>query len=374
MSESRFNSMSKCIRRRLDLGERSYDVLIAEGELERLGSHLLEIPIKGRVAVLTNPRIDRLYGERVMTGLQTAGFNPLMIHVPAGERYKTPRQIGKIYDQLISNRFERSDTLIALGGGVIGDMCGFAAAIYLRGIAYIQCPTTVVAQVDASIGGKTGVDHPEGKNLIGAFHQPKLVCSDPSVLKTLSKREYRAGLAEVVKYGVIADASFFAFLEANAEKICALEPEALLHCIDRSSTLKLEIVQSDEQESGRRKILNYGHTFGHAIETLTGYSQYRHGEGVAIGMVLASRMAERLGLLDPVAVKRQIALLKAFGLPTDLPKLPPEDILRVMASDKKVVGGEIYFILPERIGSVRIMPVSRKELSVFLTSLHRSHS
>ncbi len=366
--------MTDLIRRHLDLGERSYDVLIAEGGIEHLGEYLQKISIKGKVAVVTNPKIDRLYGERVRTSLQAAGFDPLMIHVPAGERYKTPRQIGKIYDQLISNRFERSDTLIALGGGVIGDMCGFAAATYLRGIAYVQCPTTVVAQVDASIGGKTGVDHPEGKNLIGAFHQPKLVCSDPTVLKTLSKREYRAGLAEVVKYGVIADASFFSFLEINAKKIHALEPESILHCIDRSSALKVEIVQSDEQESGRRKILNYGHTFGHAIETLTGYSKYRHGEGVAIGMVLASRLAERLGLLDPVALKRQIALLEAFGLPTDLPSLAPEDMLRVMASDKKVVGGEIYFILPERIGAVRIMPIKRKELSAFLKSLHRSHS
>ncbi len=253
-------------------------------------------------------------------------------------------------------------------------MCGFAAATYLRGIAYIQCPTTVVAQVDASIGGKTGVDHPRGKNLIGAFHQPKLVCSDPTVLATLSKREYRAGLAEVVKYGVIADEHFFAFLEKNAAKICALEPEAVGHCIDRSSALKVEIVQSDEQESGRRKILNYGHTFGHAIETLTGYRTYRHGEGVAIGMTLASRLSERLGLLKSEAVKRQIALLEAFGLPTDLPSLEIDDILDVMARDKKVVGGKIYFILPEKIGAVRIMTVSRKELFTFLKSLHRSHS
>jgi len=366
--------MTHLIRRHLDLGKRSYDVLIAEGGIDLLGDYLKDISIKGKVAVVTNPKIDRLYGERLRTGLAAAGFNPLMIHVPAGERYKTPRQIGKIYDQLIANRFERGDTLIAFGGGVIGDMCGFAAATYLRGIAYIQCPTTVVAQVDASIGGKTGVDHPEGKNLIGAFHQPKLVCSDPMVLKTLSKREYRAGLAEVVKYGVIADEALFSFLETNAKKIIWLEPEAILHCIDRSSALKIEIVQSDEHESGRRKILNYGHTFGHAIETLTGYSQYRHGEGVAIGMILASRLAARLGFLDPEAIKRQITLLAAFGLPTELPNLASEDILNVMSSDKKVVGGEIYFILPEKIGSVRIMPVSRKELTAFLKSVQRSHS
>ncbi len=232
----------------------------------------------------------------------------------------------------------------------------------------------MVAQVDASIGGKTGVDHPDGKNLIGAFHQPKLVCSDPTVLKTLTKREYRAGLAEVVKYGVIADADFFTFLEENTEKICKLDPETLRHCIDRSSALKVEIVQSDEQESGRRKILNYGHTFGHAIETLTGYSKYRHGEGVAIGMVLASRLAERLGLLKTDALKRQLALLESFGLPTDLPGLSSNDILDVMARDKKVSGGEIYFILPESIGSVRIMPVSKKDLLAFLKSLQRSHS
>lgn len=361
----------ECIH--LALGIKSYDVLIGHGIIDFLGKHLQKISIKGQIAVVTNPKINRLYGERVRKGLKKAGYNPLMIEIPAGERFKTFRQIGRIYDQLISNGFERSDTLIPLGGGVIGDMGGFAAATFLRGIAYIQCPTSLVAQVDASIGGKTGVDHPDGKNLIGAFHQPRLVCSDPMVLKTLPKREFLAGLAEVVKYGVIFDETFFSYLEKNIPAILSLDSEKLLYCIKRSSAIKAEIVQKDEQESGLRKILNYGHTFGHAIETLTGYRRFKHGEAVAIGMVCASRLAHRLGLLKKRDLERQIRLLKAFGLPTDLPRFGPEDILKVMARDKKVVGGEIFFVLPEKIGAVRVMPVDRKTLKGFLKSQHTSN-
>ncbi|MFQ5597712.1 MAG: 3-dehydroquinate synthase [Nitrospiria bacterium] len=353
----------------MDLGEKSYEVLIGHGAIDRLGGYLRKISIQGRIAVMTHPKINRLYGERVRKSLRVAGYDPLTIEMPAGERYKTPRQIGKIYDRLIANRFERSDTLLALGGGVVGDMGGFAAATYLRGIAYIQCPSTVVAQVDASIGGKTGVDHPKGKNLIGAFHHPKLVCSDPMVLKTLAKREYLAGLAEVIKYGVISDADFFSYLESNTAAILAQDPDALLHCIHRSSVIKAEIVEKDERESGLRKILNYGHTFGHAIETLTAYRRFRHGEAVAIGMACASRLAHRLGFLKKQDVDRQIDLFEAFGLPSELPSFQSEDILNVMARDKKVVGGEIYFVLPEKIGAVRVAAVDRKTLKALLTAL-----
>ncbi len=353
----------------LDLGKNSYDIHIAQGEIDRLGERLETLAFKGQVAVVTNPKIDRLYGERVNKGLRKSGYRPIVIQIPAGERYKTLKQIGRIYDRLIEHRFERKDLLIALGGGVIGDMTGFAAATFLRGVPFVQCPTTVVAQVDASIGGKTGVDHPKGKNLIGAFHQPRFVSSDPAVLTTLQKREYRSGLAEVVKYGVISDERFFSYLEENSRDIRALDLDKVSKCIERSSEIKAQIVASDERESGLRKILNYGHTIGHAVETLTGYRNINHGEGVAMGMIAASRLAVELGLLRAQDVTRQVALLEAFGLPTRLPDLDPADILNVMAGDKKVMGGEIYFILPKKIGSVEVMKVDKKVLRRFLKAL-----
>lgn len=353
----------------LDLGLNSYNVLIGEGVIDQVATFLKDLSFKGRVAVVTDRKIDGLYGEGVRKSLKKTGFKYIMIYIPAGERYKTLKQINRIYDSLIQNRFERSDLLIALGGGVIGDMTGFAAATYLRGVAFIQCPTTVVAQVDASIGGKTGVDHPKGKNLIGAFHQPKFVCTDPAVLRTLQKREYLSGLAEVVKYGVIADEGFFQYLETHSKAIRGLDLEKVSYCIHRSSQIKAEIVQADEREGGLRKILNYGHTIGHAVETLTGYRKVKHGEAVAMGMVAASRLAVELGLLHEIDVDRQIALLTAFGLPTRLPDLDPGDILDVMAGDKKVVGGEIYFVLPKKIGSVDVMQVDKKVLKRFLKAL-----
>ena len=353
----------------LDLGENSCDVFIAQGGIDQLGAMLKKRSFKGQVAVITNPKIDHLYGGRVRKALKTAGYKALMIQVPAGERYKTLRQISRIYDSLIQHHFERGDLLIALGGGVVGDMAGFAAATYLRGIPFIQCPTTVVAQVDASIGGKTGVDHAKGKNLIGAFHQPRFVCTDPAVLRTLPKREYLSGLAEVVKYGVIFDEGFFNYLEANSAAIRSLDLEKISYCIHRSSEIKAEIVQSDERESGLRKILNYGHTIGHAVETLTGYSKVKHGEAVAMGMIAASRLAVRLGMLHEADVKRQVVLLEALGLPTRLPDLEPGAILNIMAGDKKVVGGEIYFVLPKKIGSVDVVKVPKKVLKHFLKVL-----
>lgn len=352
----------------LNLGANSYDIVIGNGVRNRLGSYLRELSVGGRVAIVTNPVIDRLYGVGMRKSLQAARFSPMTIRIRDGERYKTTDEIERIYDQLIRHRFERSSTLIALGGGVIGDMTGFAAATFLRGIRYVQVPTTVVAQVDASIGGKTGVDHPRGKNLIGAFHQPKLVCVDPSTLSTLPTREFVAGLAEVVKYGVIQDASFFRYLEANASAILKMNSEKLDYCIKRSATIKARVVQSDERESGLRKILNYGHTLGHAVETLTGYRKYKHGEAVAIGMASAARLSYLLGIARSEVVQRQVSLLRALNLPTELPELDPRSILDVVESDKKVVGGEIFFVLPEKIGSVRITPIDRKVLKAFLST------
>ncbi|HZR46152.1 MAG TPA: 3-dehydroquinate synthase, partial [Candidatus Manganitrophaceae bacterium] len=291
---------------------------------------------------------------------------PLMIRIPDGEKYKTLQQVNRIYDRLIQHRFERSSTLVALGGGVIGDITGFAAATFLRGVSYVQCPTTIVAQVDASIGGKTGVDHSQGKNLIGAFHQPRLVCADPEVLTTLPRREFAAGLAEVVKYGVILDRSFFKYLEEHSAAILSMDRKHVLYCVEKSAALKAKVVQSDERESGLRKILNYGHTLGHAVETLTGYRTYKHGEAVAIGMAAAARLSYFLGLSSWEEVQRQTLLLRAFGLPTTLPKIDLGSILEVIRRDKKVVGGAIYFILPAAIGKVQIQKVEEKTLIRFL--------
>jgi len=357
----------------VQLGANSYNIMIGQGASRLIGKYLRNLSVGEKVAVVTNPKIDRLHGAGIRKSLEASGYHPLMIRVPDGEKYKTTAQLERIYDRLVQHRFERSSSLVALGGGVIGDLTGFAAATFLRGIPYIQCPTTLVAQVDASIGGKTGVDHPGGKNLIGAFHQPRLVCADPEVLTTLPKREFIAGLAEVIKYGVILDRNFFKYLESNTDGILALDQKKILYCIQRSAALKAKVVQSDEKESGLRKILNYGHTFGHAIETLTGYRKYKHGEAVAIGMASAARLSYLLGISSWKDVQRQIRLLDLFGLPTTLPKLDPGSILAVMERDKKVIGGEIYFILPEKIGSVRIAPVERKVLKGFLKTLLTNH-
>lgn len=351
----------------LNLDEGGYKIIVGYG----IGSVLGQSMGKGgnKVAVITHPRIGRLYGNEVMESLSKAGFAPIVFQFPEGEQNKTLAHAGKIYDFLIQNRFERSSTLLALGGGVVGDMTGFVAATFLRGISYVQCPTTVVAQVDAAIGGKTGVDHPKGKNLIGAFHQPSLVFVDPSKLATLPEREYVAGLAEIVKYGVIYDAALFAFMEARAEAILKRDKESLLHCIKRSIEIKAEVVEKDEKESGLRKILNYGHTFGHAIETVTHYKKYKHGEAVSIGMMAAAEMAYRLGTGSLEVVNRQRALLQGLGLPTRFPKLALADLLRVLESDKKVVGGKVYFVLPEKIGSVSVQKIERGPIRKILRDI-----
>jgi 3-dehydroquinate synthase len=342
--------------------------MIGRGVRASVGQSLRELSVGRKVAVITHAKIARLYGREVRAGLVAAGYDPITILVPQGERHKTLDQVERIYDRLIQNRFERGSTLVALGGGVIGDMTGFAAATFLRGIAYVQVPTTVVAQVDASIGGKTGVDHRLGKNLIGAFHQPKRVCIDPEVLTTLSRREYIAGLAEVVKYGVITDADFFSDLEAHADLLRMRDAHVLEDCIKRSATIKARVVSADERESGLRKILNYGHTLGHAVETLTGYERYKHGEAVAIGMMAAARLSHAMGLLASDAVERQRQLLMRLGLPTEWPDFTPDQLINVMALDKKVSEGEIVFILPEKIGVVRTERVSRRTLQDFLRS------
>lgn len=351
----------------VELAERSYDIHIGSGILLSMGERLSRLGITDKVAVITHPRIGKLYGRVVTQSLKKAGLDVKTVLVPEGERYKTLGTMARLYDFLISQRFERGSCLVALGGGVIGDLTGFTAATYLRGIPYIQIPTTLAAQVDASIGGKTAVNHPRGKNLIGAFYQPRLALIDTQVLKTLSQREYVSGLAEVIKYGVIADAAFFKFLEDRMAEILRLEDATLCQVIKRSCEIKAQVVSEDEREQGRRKILNYGHTMGHAVEAVTRYRRYLHGEAVAMGMAFAARLARRLRLCDDETVGRQVRLIKQMGLPTSLPDLRPGDILKSMEVDKKVRSGQIHFVLPEAIGKVTIrsvdMPLIRQLLS-----------
>jgi len=350
-----------------------YKIIVGHGIGSLLGDAVLRVCSIGKqvakVAVITHPRLERLYGNEVRDSLKKTGVVPFFFTFPEGETNKTLGQAEKIYDFLVQHKFERSSTLMALGGGVVGDMTGFVAATFLRGISYIQCPTTVVAQVDAAIGGKTGVDHAKGKNLIGAFHQPSFVFIDTKKLETLSRREYVAGLAEVVKYGVIYDEALFSFMETHTQAILNRDQKRVMYCVKRSAEIKAEVVMKDEKELSLRKILNYGHTFGHAVETLTGYRQYKHGEAVAIGMVVAANMAYRLGIGSLDVVNRQNALLKALGLPTQAKNVCPNDIMSVLESDKKVVGGEIYFVLPEKIGSVCVQKVERKTIAQMLKEI-----
>lgn len=310
-----------------------------------------------KVLVVSNPIVFRRYGEQVMASLRQAGFQAAHHLLPAGERYKTLNSIQKVYDTALTHHLERSSTIVALGGGVVGDMSGFAAATWLRGIHFVQVPTSLLAMVDAAIGGKTGVNHPQGKNLIGAFHQPRLVLIDPQVLQTLPAREFRAGMAEVIKYGVIWDAELFAQLEAakRLDQQRYVSEELMQTILTRSCQAKAHVVSQDEKEAGLRAILNYGHTIGHAVESLTGYKVVNHGEAVAIGMVAAGQIAVELGMWEAGATQRQQALIEKTGLPI---KLPPgmdiEAIVAALQTDKKVEAGKVRFVLPTAIGAVKV--------------------
>ncbi|MBI4715551.1 MAG: 3-dehydroquinate synthase [Nitrospirae bacterium] len=350
-------------RVRVPLGPRSYEIRIGRKILEHLEEDLNRLPALDRkIALITHPVLEKLYGRPLDRLLRNAGWRPKVLTLPAGERYKTLRTLSRIYDFLVKERFERTSPLLALGGGVIGDMVGFAASTYLRGVPYIQVPTTLLAQVDSSVGGKTGVDHPLGKNLIGAFYQPRLVLIDVETLNTLPSRELRAGLAEVVKYGVIADPELFEYLERHAEDLLNLRPDRVIHVVTRSCRIKAAVVGRDEREGGLRAILNYGHTFGHAIETLTGYRAFRHGEAIAVGMVCAARLAHRLGMCPPDVAARTEVLLRRLGLPTRFPAIPFSPFYQTLQRDKKVVGETLRFVLPLRIGEVRILEVSDKKV------------
>lgn len=344
----------------VSLGDRSYDIRVQPGILGEIGRCLSSLGLKGKVGVVTNPVVGRLYAPGVLRSLRAAGLDASTIVLPEGERAKSLRSVSAILDALVKARFERGSVLVALGGGVIGDLTGFAASIYMRGIPFVQVPTTLVAQVDSSVGGKTGVNHPLGKNLIGTFSQPRLVLVDPGTLRTLPHRELVAGMAEVIKYGVIADETFFAYLEQHMDRLLKLEAEPVDHVIARSCEIKASVVAQDERESDLRRILNYGHTIGHALESLGGYRKLIHGEAVAIGMVQEADLARHLGRCAPDVVERQRALVRRTGLPDALPETTFARLWAAMQHDKKVVQGCVHCVLPERIGQVVIQPLERE--------------
>lgn len=337
------------------LGKRSYAITIGGGILSLLGEQLAPLGFSPKIGIVSNPTVFRLYGKTVMQSLRNAGFEPFSVLIPDGEKYKTLKYAEKILTKLLQERLDRKSCLVALGGGVVGDIGGFAASLYMRGISFVQVPTTLLAQVDSSVGGKTGVNHPLGKNMIGSFYQPRLVWIDTETLKTLPRCELLCGIAEVIKYGIIWDERFFAFLEQMREKLLSLNPDVLSSVIKTSCSIKAQVVSKDEREGGLRAILNYGHTVGHAIETETRYQQFLHGEAVAIGMHMEAKLANRLKLCDKSSVIRIRKLIASYGLPADMPEgLDAERLCLHMKIDKKAESGRVVCVLPERIGAVRI--------------------
>lgn len=339
----------------MDLGDRSYPIYIGAGILPELGDYLRKLPVEKKALLVTNPTVNRLYGKAAADSLARAGFRVTVAEVGDGEEYKTLATAEELYDRAFAAELDRKSPVIALGGGVVGDVAGFVAATYMRGVPFVQVPTTLLAQVDSSVGGKVAVNHPRGKNIIGAFYQPCLVLTDISTLSSLPAREVRSGLAEVIKYGVIWSTEFFAWLEKNIERLLAGDAEALVYAVRESCRIKARVVAEDETEQGLRAILNYGHTVGHAIEAVTGYTRYTHGEAVGIGMAAAARLAAALGMLPESHRARIEALVRRAGLPAELPAgLAAGDLLECIYHDKKVTGGRLTFVLPERIGRVVI--------------------
>ncbi|WP_295387680.1 3-dehydroquinate synthase [uncultured Thiodictyon sp.] len=336
----------------VSLGARSYPIFIGAGLLADPGCYRPYIPGR-QVTIVTNETVAPLYLAAVQSALE--GYRVETVILPDGEVYKTQAVLERIYDALLGARFSRDSTLIALGGGVIGDMAGFAAACYQRGVAFIQVPTTLLAQVDSSVGGKTGINHPLGKNMIGAFHQPRAVIADTATLDTLPGRELSAGLAEVIKYGLIRDAAFFDWLDTNLTALRECDPAALAEAIRRSCENKAEVVAADEHEAGERALLNLGHTFGHAIETGAGYGNWLHGEAVGAGMCMAADLSARLGWLSAADLQRTRDLIERAGLPIAAPpELSAERLLELMAVDKKVLDGRLRLVLLRGIGSALV--------------------
>ncbi len=336
------------------LGERSYSISIGSKLLAQLGSECQKLTLGRRCAVISDTNVARRYSKHALRSLTAAGFEPLLVKIPAGERAKRIQMVERCYEQLAKHRLERKSFIVALGGGVVGDLAGFVAASYLRGIDFVQVPTTLLAQVDSSVGGKVGVNLKAGKNLVGAFHQPRLVLCDVDTLATLPQRELRAGLAEVIKYGIIYDRAFFERLEGNLPQLLKLDSETLAGVVARCCEIKAEVVGKDERESGLRAILNFGHTVGHALEAISGYGKYLHGEAISIGQVAAARLSNAFaGLPADEATRIENAFTQA-GLPVNV-RLKQPDLVRLaraMQLDKKVSGGDVRFVLARRIGEV----------------------
>lgn len=345
----------------VDLGDRSYPIAIGQSLLS--DTDLISRHVAGkRVAIVTNTTVGPLYLDKLVQILSDAGKQVTTIVLPDGEEEKNWSSLMRVFDVLLAEQCDRKTTLVALGGGVIGDLTGFAAATYMRGVPFIQVPTTLLAQVDSSVGGKTGINHPLGKNMIGAFYQPQAVIADTTTLNTLPARELSAGLAEVIKHGAIIDAPFFDWIEANISKLVAKDVSALAYAIQRSCEIKADVVRQDEREGGLRAILNFGHTFGHAIEAGLGYGEWLHGEAVGCGMVMAADLSHRLGFIDVATKERMSALVNAAGLPVVAPNLGNERWQELMQVDKKNEGGQIKFILLKPLGTSVIMPVPQDAL------------
>jgi len=346
------------------LAERSYPIRIRPGSLSEVGEALVGELGARRVVVVTTPRVGTAHYGAVATSLARAQVYPHRIDVPEGDRAKTLRIASRVYDELIEIGADRETHMIGLGGGAVSDLTGFVASTFMRGLPLVQIPTTLLAQVDASVGGKTAVNHPQGKNLIGTFYQPRMVWIDPDVLATLHARERRCGMAEVVKVAVIWDAKFFKWLEENVEAVLELEREALTYAIARACGIKAEVVGLDEREAGLRALLNFGHTLGHAIEAVAGYRRVRHGEAVAMGMVFAARLSERFGLARAEVAERLSSLLERIGLPTEPPDWTPEreTYLRAISIDKKMKREKVGFVVLRDIGRAGVFPVAPDEL------------
>jgi len=338
---------------KVELGNRSYDICIGENWLPQLGEILDFVPNTSRMIMITDENVNRLYGNRALDVLHKAGFQVDTAIIPGGEGCKNLTTTASLYEQMVALGLDRKSTVVALGGGIVGDVAGFVAATYMRGIACIQIPTTLLAQVDSSVGGKTGVNLPQGKNLVGAFHQPGLVFVDVAFIATLPEREYLTGLAETIKYGIIWDRDFFEYLENHWERIKARDSECLIHIVNRCCAIKADIVAQDETENSLRALLNLGHTFGHAFESLTNY-HFTHGEAVAIGTICAARLAHRLNLLCLDDMDRIENILKEYGLPADFGNLNSSDIIAQMHKDKKNIGGKMPLVLPTSIGNSQI--------------------
>jgi 3-dehydroquinate synthase len=351
----------------VDLGERSYPIRIGADLIGR--TDLFAPHIAGAsVTIVTNETVEPLYGDALRAALAPLGKRVSTVVLPDGEAFKQWETLNLIFDALLSEKADRKTTLIALGGGVIGDMTGFAAACYMRGVPFIQVPTTLLSQVDSSVGGKTGINHPLGKNMIGAFYQPQAVIADIGALRTLPERELAAGIAEIIKTAAIADAAFFEWLEANMEALNRRDPAALAHAVKRSCEVKASVVAADERESGLRAILNFGHTFGHAIEAGLGYGEWLHGEAVGCGMVMAADLSVHLGYLDDAVRQRLVTLISAARLPTRAPALGDARYIELMKVDKKTEAGAIKFVLLERLGGTRVTDVPEDALRATLAA------